>query len=145
MWDLIASFCNIGDNSPQFLSLLLSMCVCANYQNTPTPWQQHQAASFRDSLRRRRGKASLFLSQTCGVAAELSRGHTTHIAFTRIRRCTDWTPAPTPLHLSLTLHHLHVNFSPGCHLPTQSSILVCLPSWENQWDVLGTGVYTAAM
>lgn len=56
------------------------MCVCANYQNTPTPWQQHQAASFRESLGRRRGKASPFLSQAdmwCSCWA-VTRTHHTH-------------------------------------------------------------------
>lgn len=103
------------------------------------PWQQHQATSVRPVFsedrrvqeEKRDERLPLFLPrQTCGVAAELSRGHTTHIASAHIHCCTDWNPPPPhpPLHLSLTLHHLHVNFSPGCHLPTQSSISlsVCL-------------------
>ncbi len=40
---------------------------------------------------------------------------------------------PPPPGLSVTLHHLDVNFSPGCHLPTQSSISlsVCLAGTIN--------------
>lgn len=72
---------------------------------------------------------SPFPRQTCGEAAELSRGHTTHIASAPIhpmRRLKIAHPHPHPppasSRLSLALLRLHVNFSPGCHLPTQSSI-----------------------
>lgn len=62
--------------------------------------------------------------QTCGIAAELSRGHHTH------RFCSHPTmqrleeKSSPPPYVSLALHRLHVNFSHGYHSPTQSSISV---------------------
>lgn len=40
------------------------------------------------------------------------------------------TKVPALPRLSLSLHHLHVNFSPACHLPTWSSISFCLSRWQ---------------
>lgn len=96
---------------------------------------------------KRRGFPSFLPRQTCGVAAELSRGHTTHIASNNAERKKKKrlpllaSPSVYPF---LTLHSLHVNFSHGCRSPTQSSISVCLPPWQNQWAVLGAGVDAAA-
>lgn len=134
----------MGDNCilPQFrwqqltvFSLCLWVSVHANYQNTPTPWQQHQAASVRlfSEERRREERRGFPLSfPTRHVVLLLSchedTPHTSPLLLFTDAQTENPPPAPTPPGLSVTLHHLHVNFSLGCHLPTQSSISlsVCL-------------------
>lgn len=82
-WAIIASFPNLGDKSRWFsLSLCLWVSVYANYQNTPTPWQQHQAASVRLFWKggEKRGEASPFPSRadmwySCWA---VTRTHHTH-------------------------------------------------------------------
>ena len=67
--------------------------------------------------------------QTCGVAAELSRGHTTHVSAPSLPH----SPPLTCQFLSrLPLANTVINLS------------VCLPRCQNQWTVLGAGVDTAA-
>lgn len=97
---------------------------------------------FKGGGKRRGGFPPFPRRQTCGVAAELSRGHTTHIAFPSIHGLKPTHP-PLP-RLCLSAHHLHVNFSPACHLPRRSSISFCLSGWRNQWAVLAAGADTAA-
>lgn len=146
MWVLIASFPNLGDNSPRFLSLSVSMCVCANYQNTPMPWQQHQAASFWGCLRRRRGKAFPLLSQAdmwCSCWAVTRTHHThrlhSHPSMHRLK------PPPPPLSVSPPLSPTYMSISLPTATCQHSHQSVCPPSWQNQWDVLGAGVDTATM
>lgn len=143
-WEIIASFPNLGDNIPCFISAR-SACECVRQ----LPEDSHAMATASGGRARLfvkgGGKASplpFFSSspsprQTCGEAAELSRGHTTHIASAPIHpmrrlKIAHPHPHPPPPPLlpppPLALLRLHVNFSPGCHLPTQSSISlsVCL-------------------
>lgn len=127
-----------GDNCilPQFGRW---KCVCANYQNTTTLWQQHQADSV--GLFWKGGKASPFPfpRQTCGVAAELSRECTTHIASAHIQR-----PPPPLRSISPSLSTTYMSIS----LPAANTVInlsVCLLQWQNQWAVLGAGVDIAAV
>lgn len=60
---------------------------------------------FKGGGKRRGGFPPFPRRQTCGVAAELSRGHTTHIAFPSIHRLKPTHPPapPPPLPLSAPL------------------------------------------
>lgn len=147
-WEIIASFPNLGDNCPRFF---FSLCLCvrqlpehrnamANSIRRPV-WGCFEKEERR---REREERLPLFLPrQTCVVAAELSRGHTTHLASARIHR-SPRSPSP-PLHLPrsppLTCQFLS-------RLPLANTVInlsVCLPRWQNQWAVLGAGVDTAAV
>lgn len=74
--------------------------------------------------RRKRGEPPQFFPrQTWCSSWAVTRTHHTHCLCSHPQMRSLKIACP-PLRLSLTLHHLHVNFSPGCHLPTQSSIFL---------------------
>lgn len=123
-------FPNYADSKPQFL---LSIPFPRTAQCHGNSIGRVGRVVFQRRRKRRGGFPSFPCRQTCGVAAELSRGHTTHIAFPSIYRLKPTHP-PLPL-LCVSAHHLHVNFSPACHLPRRSSISFCLSGWQNQWAV----------
>lgn len=104
--EIIASFPNLGDNIPCFISAR-SACECVRL----LPEDSHAMATASDGQARlfvkgggrRKGFPpplfSPFPRQTCGEAAELSRGHTTHIASAPIhpmRRLKIAHPHPRP-------------------------------------------------
>lgn len=90
----------------------LCLWLCTPVRNTSTPWQQHREARW-GCFERRREEERLppFLPrQTCGVAAELSRGHTTHIASAHIYRCADWKSLALPS-ISPSLYTAYMSMS----------------------------------
>lgn len=123
-WEIIASFPNY-DDSIHCRSLAFS--VYASYQNTPTPWQQRQAAGkgcFSKEEKEWRAPP-FFPRQTWCSSWAVTRTHHTHCLCSHPQMRSLKIACP-PLRLSLTLHHLHVNFSPGCHLPTVINLSGCV-------------------
>lgn len=85
-----------------------------------------------------------FPRQTCGVVAELSRGHAAHIACSH----PAIPPHPSPLLSTPSLPHsppLTCQFLSQPPLANKViNLSVCLLHWQNQWAVLGC-VDTAAV
>lgn len=107
-------FPNYVDSNPQFL---LSFPFPEQPNTMATASSDWVGLFFKGGKKERR-VPPFPLRQTCGVAAELSRGHTTHIAFPCIRRCTDRNSLALP-RLSRSLSLLST--------PLTCQFLSCLP------------------
>ena len=124
-WEIIASFANLGDNSLSLsLSLARSLALClwvsvyANYQNTPAPWQQHQAAECEAVVRggERRGEASPFPSQAdmwCSCWA-VTRTHHTRLGPVSPSLATTYMSISLP---AATCQHSHQSLCLPASLP----------------------------
>lgn len=152
-WAIIASLSNLGDISPRFLSPPVSVCV------RQLPEQPNAMATAlrrpvrgcfekrrRETERRRRRderRGFPFSFPGRHVVQLLSRHEDT--PHTSLLLASIHAQEIASLPPSLTLHRLHVNFSPWLPLAnTVINLSFSLPLWQNQWTVLGAGVDTTA-
>lgn len=119
-------FPNYADSKPQFL---LSIPFPRTAQCHGNSIGRVGRVVFQRRRKRRGGFPSFPCRQTCGVAAELSRGHTTHIAFPSIHRLKPTHPPAPPLPLPLPLSAPLTRQFLSCLPLAKAVINLFLPVW----------------